>query len=40
MGTQVSEEQLQKILAYVEVGKKEGAGVATGGYQINRKRTG
>ncbi len=34
MGTQVSEEQLQKILAYVEVGKKEGARVATGGYRL------
>ncbi len=31
MGSQVNQIQLQKILAYVEVGKKEGARVATGG---------
>jgi acyl-CoA reductase-like NAD-dependent aldehyde dehydrogenase len=34
MGCQVNEEQLRKILAYVEVGRKEGAGVACGGARI------
>lgn len=31
MGAQVNEQQLQKILSYVEIGKNEGAKVATGG---------
>jgi aldehyde dehydrogenase (NAD+) len=31
MGAQVSEQQLNKILSYVEIGKKEGARVLTGG---------
>jgi acyl-CoA reductase-like NAD-dependent aldehyde dehydrogenase len=31
MGSQVDENQLQKILSYVEIGKKEGARVAVGG---------
>lgn len=31
MGAQVSESQLKKILSYIEIGKKEGAKVATGG---------
>ncbi|WP_455717353.1 aldehyde dehydrogenase family protein [Anaerosporobacter sp.] len=31
MGAQVSEQQLNKILSYVEIGKNEGAKVATGG---------
>ncbi len=31
MGAQVSEVQLKKILSYIEIGKKEGAKVATGG---------
>lgn len=31
MGSQINEVQLEKILAYVEVGKKEGAEVAAGG---------
>ncbi|MBG0776964.1 MAG: aldehyde dehydrogenase [Desulfovibrionaceae bacterium] len=35
MGTQVSRAQLEKILAYVEVGKAEGAKVAVGGKRIN-----
>jgi aldehyde dehydrogenase (NAD+) len=34
MGAIVSEAQLNKILGYVEVGKKEGARVATGGYRL------
>ncbi|SFH10025.1 Acyl-CoA reductase [Desulfotomaculum arcticum] len=34
MGTQVNEVQLEKILAYVEVGKQEGAKVACGGFRI------
>ena len=31
MGAQVSEAQLKKILSYIEIGKQEGAKVATGG---------
>lgn len=31
MGAQVSEQQLKKILSYIEIGKNEGATVATGG---------
>ena len=31
MGAQVNESQLEKILSYVEIGKKEGARVLTGG---------
>ncbi|WP_066719540.1 aldehyde dehydrogenase family protein [Clostridium sp. Marseille-P299] len=31
MGAQVSEQQLNKILSYIEIGKNEGAKVATGG---------
>lgn len=31
MGAQVSEQQLKKILSYIEIGKSEGAKVATGG---------
>lgn len=31
MGAQVSEAQLNKILSYIEIGKREGAKVATGG---------
>jgi len=34
MGSQINETQLKKILAYIEIGKKEGAKVATGGYRI------
>lgn len=34
MGAQVNQKQLDKILNYVEIGKKEGAKVLTGGYQI------
>ncbi len=34
MGSQVNREQLEKILAYVEVGRQEGARVACGGYQV------
>lgn len=34
MGSQVSEEQLRKILTYIEIGKKEGAKVVTGGARI------
>ncbi|MBE6904865.1 MAG: aldehyde dehydrogenase [Ruminococcaceae bacterium] len=34
MGSQVNEGQLKKILEYVEIGKNEGARVATGGYRI------
>lgn len=34
MGSQINEEQLQKILSYVEIGKQEGAKVACGGTRI------
>lgn len=34
MGSQINENQLKKILAYIEIGKKEGAKIATGGYRI------
>ena len=34
MGAQVNESQLKKILAYVEVGEKEGAKVACGGKRL------
>jgi acyl-CoA reductase-like NAD-dependent aldehyde dehydrogenase len=34
MGSQVSEQQLEKILSYVEIGKAEGAKVAAGGGRV------
>ena len=34
MGPLVSNAQLDKILGYIELGKKEGANIATGGYRI------
>lgn len=34
MGTQISQSQLDKVLEYVEIGKKEGATVLTGGYKL------
>ena len=34
MGSQVNEQQLEKILAYIEIGKAEGAKVACGGGRI------
>lgn len=34
MGSQINEAQLEKILAYVEIGKEEGARVACGGSRI------
>jgi acyl-CoA reductase-like NAD-dependent aldehyde dehydrogenase len=34
MGSQVNEQQLEKILAYIEIGKAEGAKVACGGSRI------
>lgn len=34
LGAIVNEEQLQKILAYVGIGRQEGAKVATGGYRV------
>ncbi len=34
MGAQINKSQLEKILGYVEIGKKEGAKVACGGYQL------
>jgi acyl-CoA reductase-like NAD-dependent aldehyde dehydrogenase len=39
MGSQVNDAQLKKILAYVEVAKKEGAKVACGGVQMTGKGT-
>lgn len=34
MGTQINQGQLDKVLEYVEIGKKEGATVLTGGYKL------
>jgi acyl-CoA reductase-like NAD-dependent aldehyde dehydrogenase len=34
MGSQINEAQVEKILGYIELGKKEGAKVATGGYRL------
>lgn len=34
MGSQINEAQVEKILGYIEVGKKEGAKVATGGRRL------
>lgn len=34
MGTQINQRQLDKVLEYVEIGKKEGATVLTGGYKL------
>lgn len=34
MGSQINKSQMEKILSYVEIGKKEGATVLCGGYQI------
>lgn len=34
MGSQVNKEQLEKILAYVDIGKEEGAKLLTGGYKL------
>lgn len=35
MGSQINKEQIDKILNYVEIGKKEGAKLLTGGYKLN-----
>ncbi len=35
IGAQASSEQLEKILSYVEIGKKEGAELLTGGARAN-----
>lgn len=35
VGSQASEEQLKKILGYLEIGKKEGAKTLTGGHRAN-----
>ncbi len=37
MGSQINEVQVEKILGYIEVGKKEGAKVATGGYRLTER---
>lgn len=37
VGTLTSESQLKKVLNYIEIGKKEGAKVACGGYQLTDK---
>jgi len=34
MGSQINEDQLNKILGYIEIGKKEGAKIACGGYRV------
>ena len=36
MGSQISKRQMEKILSYVEIGKKEGAKVACGGQRYTR----
>lgn len=36
MGAQINEAQVKKILEYVEIGKKEGAVVACGGYRLTQ----
>jgi acyl-CoA reductase-like NAD-dependent aldehyde dehydrogenase len=36
LGPQINEAQVQKSLTYVEIGKQEGARVATGGYRLTR----
>lgn len=36
-GPQVSEEQMHKILGYIDSGKKEGANLATGGHRVGDK---
>jgi alpha-ketoglutaric semialdehyde dehydrogenase len=35
MGPSISDKQLQKVMSYVEIGKKEGATVACGGRRLN-----
>ncbi|GAB6275435.1 MAG: hypothetical protein STSR0004_23030 [Peptococcaceae bacterium] len=40
MGSQINEAQLEKILAYVELGKQEGARVVTGGKRITENGLG
>ncbi len=37
MGSQINEAQVEKILGYIELGKKEGAKVATGGYRLTER---
>ena len=36
MGSQINEAQVEKILGYIEVGKDEGAKLATGGYRLTK----
>lgn len=36
MGAQINEAQVEKILSYVEIGKKEGATVACGGHRLTK----
>ena len=38
-GPQVSQEQFDRILGYIESGKKEGARLATGGQRVGKKGT-
>jgi len=37
MGSMISEKYMEKALTYIEIGKKEGAKLLTGGKRINRK---
>jgi acyl-CoA reductase-like NAD-dependent aldehyde dehydrogenase len=37
MGSQINEAQVEKILGYIELGKNEGAKVATGGYRLTER---
>jgi aldehyde dehydrogenase (NAD+) len=34
MGPSISEKQLQKVMSYVEIGRQEGATIATGGHRL------
>ncbi len=36
LGAQASNDQLEKILSYIDIGKKEGAKVLTGGARLNQ----
>ncbi len=38
IGAQASNDQLEKILSYIDIGKKEGAKVLTGGERANAQR--
>ncbi len=39
LSLQVDDEQMRKILRYIDIGKKEGAKLTTGGNRYSRVRT-